>query len=95
MEGARRSVPEPELEREWAAVLLGLINRNDVAGLPISVKFTFDAEPRRANVGNRPSYMTDDQFAGVEGRQPGPDFPAHRPVISGLSQRRQALPRGP
>ena len=35
MEGARRSVPEPELEHEWAAVLLGLVNRNDVAGLPI------------------------------------------------------------
>jgi hypothetical protein len=43
-------VPEPELEHEWAAVLLDLVNRNDVAGPPISVKFTFDAEPRQANV---------------------------------------------
>ena len=62
MESARRHLPEPDLDREWAAVLLGLINRNDVAGLPVSVKFTFDAEPARPDLDRRPSYMTDERF---------------------------------
>jgi hypothetical protein len=62
MEAVRRRVPEAELEREWGAVLLGLINRNNVAGLPLSVAFTFDAEPRDAQALFRPSYMTDAQF---------------------------------
>ena len=62
MHTARRSVPEKELDREWGAVLLGLINRNDVAGLPIIVEFTFDAEPHRIKDDDRPSYMTTEQF---------------------------------
>ena len=106
MEGARRSVPEPELEHEWAAVLLGLVNRNDVAGLPISVKFTFDAEPRQADVGNRPSYMTEDQFqawkADSQGRifvPTGPSFPAYRsagkPCLEGLEELRSVHNRRP
>jgi hypothetical protein len=62
MEAARRRVPEAELERELGAVLLGLINRNNVAGLPLSVAFTFDAEPHDAQALFRPSYMTDAPF---------------------------------
>jgi hypothetical protein len=72
MEVARRSVPEAELDREWGAVLLGLVNRNDVAGLPITVAFTFEAEPNQAQVDFRPGYMTDEQFeawkADAQGR---------------------------
>ena len=72
MEIARRNVPEVELAREWGAVLLGLVNRNDVAGLPIRVAFTFDAEPSDAQLNFRASYMTDEQFeawkADSEGR---------------------------
>ena len=61
MQTARRYVPEEKVDWDWGAVLLGLVNRNDVPGLPITVAFTFDAEPERMGA-DRPSYMTTEQF---------------------------------
>jgi hypothetical protein len=106
MEDARRLVPDGQLEREWAAVLLGLINRNDVAGLPISVKFTFVAEPQRVNVGDRPTYMTEAQFEAWKADNQdriflpnSPSFPAYRsasrPYLQGLEELRRVHDRGP
>ena len=98
MHTARRNVPGEERDREWGAVLLGLVNRNNVAGLPISVAFTFDAEPHRI-ADHRPSYMTAEQFevwkADVQQRTFVPAgaryraYPsAGRPCLQGLEELR-------
>jgi hypothetical protein len=86
-------------------VLLGLINRNDVAGLPVSVAFTFVAEPQRASIGIRPRYMTDDQYAAWQADNDdriflpeGPRFTAWptagRPCLEGLDELRSVHDRG-
>ena len=59
---ARERLPTDKLDAPWAAVLIGLINRNDVEGLPLTVAFVLDATPYVPDVDSRPSYMSDDQF---------------------------------